>query len=233
VLAAGGTIDLVLVGTLKLVEPYLSIWNMRNVTQAWVVPTTAPDLTQAQLSGVRIEALGYSIETPWSGPPVIYTGTTFTSVKFEQEGAFLILGYPFIGAGRAQSSKAMPSFTGASNVQSGRSNYATMAAAMAATPRDAAWWKTPGENRRILEPLILKLFAVPDLNAIYNLSGPEMRGFQLESKSLSRRRAQLKLFDSADRQLDIEIVNGIGDKPVLTQQQINAMVASIRIEKKK
>ena len=79
----------------------------------------------------------------------------------------------------------------------------------------------------------LKLFAVPDLNAIYNLSGPEMRGFQLESKSLSRRRAQLKLFDSADRQLDIEIVNGIGDKPVLTQQQINAMVASIRIEKKK
>jgi len=99
---------------------------------------------------------------------------------------------------------------------------------MATTTRDAAWWRTPRENERVLALLSCKLFAATEPSAIYNVSGPAMRGFQFESRRLQRKIVRLSLFDSADRQFDIQIFNGIGDKPTLTQTQINAMVASIR-----
>lgn len=233
VLAIGWTIDLALVCCFKFFEPCLSVWSLRHEPEAWLVPAPAQDQSVVQLSGARVEALGFSIQMPWSEQPEIHTHTTSTSINFPNEGLLLILENPDFDGGLAQRWRTTPEALRILHDQERRSSYQLTAAAMATTPRDAAWWRTPGENQRVLVLLSRKLFATAEPSAIYNVSGPAMRGFQFESKLMPHKLVQLKLFDSADRELDIRIFNGIGDRPTLTQAQINSMIASISLSGQK
>jgi hypothetical protein len=234
VLAVGWTIDLALVGCFRFFGPYLSVRSLGNEPQAWLVPAPVPDQTVVQLSGSRIEAFGYSIQTPWSEQPEIRTGAPSLSARFPKEGVLLVLDNPdFAGGGNAQRWRTMPTSGRIFRDQERGSNYGLMAAVMATTPRDAAWWKARSENERVLALLSCKFFAATEPSAIYNVNGPAMKGFEFESRLAHGKLVQLSLFDSADRQFDIQIFDGIGDKPTLMQEQINAMVASIRpVEKK-
>lgn len=228
VLAIGWTIDLALVCCFRFFGPYLSVSRLGHEPEAWLVPVPVPDRNVVQLSGTRVEAFGYSIQTPWNEQPEVHPGGPSTSARFPKEGAILVLMNPDFDRGHTQSWRTTPAAVGIFRDQERRSNYGLMAAAMATTPLDAAWWKAPRENQRVLALLSCKLFAATEPSAIYNVSGPAMRGFQFESRLAHGKLVQLSLFDSADRHLDIQIFNGIGDKPTLTQAQINAMVASIQ-----
>jgi hypothetical protein len=229
VLAVGWTIDLALVCGLKFFGPYFTVWNLRNEPEAWLVPTPVPDRNVVRLSGTKVEAYGYSIQTPWNEQPEIHSGALSTTARFPKEGATLVFMNPDLDRGHAQTWRTTPAVVGIFHDKERRSNYGLMAAAMATTPRDAAWWRTPRENQRVLALLSCKFFAGTEPSAIYNVNGPAMRGFQFESQLLQRKLVQLSLFDSADRQLDIQIFNGMGDKPTVTQAQINSMVASISL----
>jgi len=228
VLAVGWTIDLALVCCFRFFEPCIAVWSLRHEPQAWLVPVSAPDQTVVRLSGTRVEAFGYSIQTPWNEQPVIHPGALAISARFPKAGAILVLKNPEFGGDLAQGWKSSREAAHIFRDKERRSNYGLMAAALATTPRDAAWWKSPHENQRVLALLSCKLFAATSPGAIYNVNGPAIKGFQFESRLVQRGLVEFSLFDSADRQLDIQIFNGMGDNPTLTQGQINSMVASIQ-----
>jgi hypothetical protein len=103
-----------------------------------------------------------------------------------------------------------------------------MAAELGATPSQVKWWATRTANVRSLVLLNLKSMEMNDTNAIYQLTAEEMHGFQLGNPAIAPYRVELDLFDRNDRRYQI-IINGKDEqRPVLTQAEINAMVASFR-----
>src|SRR5580693_7363851 len=61
---------------------------------ARLVLTPLPDLSLAQLSGTRIDAYGYSIQTPWNEQPMIKEHQTALSIAFMQSNAGLLIFNP-------------------------------------------------------------------------------------------------------------------------------------------
>jgi hypothetical protein len=66
------------------------------------------------------------------------------------------------------------------------------------------------------------------LGPIYPISAGVFRGFQIGNPDVSPYEAHLDLFDGTDRHLAFDISGPEGHGQVLTQAEINAIVASIQ-----
>ena len=99
-------------------------------------------------------------------------------------------------------------------------------AEMAATSKQVKWWQSPRKNVERLLPFTLKMAELPDASVIYSVGSGKFRGSQKGNPSITPYLVVLDIYDSMDHHYKIWIS---GDKkPILTQREVNAMVASLR-----
>jgi hypothetical protein len=104
-----------------------------------------------------------------------------------------------------------------------------MAAELAATPSQVKWWSTRTTKARSLILLNLKSMEVLETtNRIYLQTSEEMHGFQIGDPALSPYKVELDLYDRSDRRYRILIAGKDLTHQVMTQAEINGMVASLR-----
>jgi hypothetical protein len=108
-------------------------------------------------------------------------------------------------------------------------------AAMLATPKHVKWWRFRSSQNEKAELLLLEKFwalnLIPNLERIshiYTIASGELRGFQFGDPQVPPYDAHLDLFDGADRHFQFDIYASEGQEPVLTQQEVNAIISSIR-----
>ena len=119
-----------------------------------------------------------------------------------------------------------------------RSKFSLMQAAMWATPDQVKWWKLRTlANERSEYLLFTKFLAVSQIASlhsltirpIYTIASGEFRGFQVGNPDAAPFEARVDLFDAADRHFAFDVTGRDGHGQVLTQTEINAIVASIRL----
>lgn len=222
-------------GAVEIVGSQLRPWwyarqEFRDDPTARLVLTPLPDQSVAQLSGTRIEMYGYSIQTPWNEQPKVKVHQTAMSIAFMQSNAGMLIFDPKLDdplkiALKMKSDPDMESILGK---QALRSHYNLMAAEIAAMPEQAKWWNMPRENVRVMMLVAFKSMELADYGSIHKIEAGGLRGFQEGDPAKPPYRVRLDLFDAADQRIQIQISAGRNQGPVLTQPQINAMVASIR-----
>jgi hypothetical protein len=217
-----------------LVQYQLSPWSTaRDLAASYPyldrIPIVPPDKSVAILQGERIERFGFSMHLPWKD---IYRDTTLQDVALissNNGGAIEI--HP--ASARHDSGATMrlmaDEVAALRDNQSLRTNYALTVAAMGAKPAQVKWWKTRGQNAKDVNLLLMKLLVESDCQGpLYAIQFGEMRGFQPGNPSAAPYCAKLDLFDGADRLYEIRIDEYPERAPVITQAEINAMVASVR-----
>lgn len=193
-----------------------------------VVPTPLPAVPAVALNGPRIERFGISFQLPWKSVVKERALQSIDTLQFSN-GAVIALWSPpsqvdSLSVLRKSGGSAVDRILGAS---ADRSNYAYMTAAMAATPDQAQWWKMPRENARCLLLMTQKSIDVLESRTIHPISAGTMRGFQFGNASDPVIR--LILFDPQDRRYMVVIGRKRGVPSPLTQAEINALVASLRV----
>jgi hypothetical protein len=201
------------------------VYREMNMNQ---IPTSLSDQKVTPLSGSRIENYGFSIQVPWNEPAFERKQRGVFVVAYLSHGAGIMIVDP---SGPIDSAKAIRMIAVANKlpeVGKSISNYDLMAESMAATPDQVKWWRPPLQNARSLTLLEMKGIALRDFHALYQLNFGEWRGFQEGNPARAPFRVQLELFDGADQHLGILISGKSGSGPVISQAEINAMVASIK-----
>jgi len=206
----------------------------RNSPNLGVVPIPVPDKSIAKLEGPRIEQFDFSFQVPWQEVEQQKTGKMISALTFK-EGATLLIINPSTaldnkrivqgGETAGQDANAIRGVLGARALSS---NYDLMAAELEATPAQVKWWATRRENVRSMVLLGLKSMEANEANAIYKASNDEMHGFQIGNPALAPYRVRILLFDRNDRRYEIWINVHQGRVQVLSQAEVNGIVASIR-----
>jgi hypothetical protein len=126
----------------------------------------------------------------------------------------------------AQQQKMMNKVIGSRTLSS---NYELMSAEANATPAEVKWWAMRAHNVRSLILLMNKSMNVSEVNAIHSVRSNVMRGFQYGDPDVPPYFVQLDLFDESDNHYKIIITGKREGRSVITQAQINALVASFRV----
>lgn len=197
---------------------------------ARLVLTPLPDQSLARLSGAQIEAYGYSIQTPWGEQPKFKEHQTVMSVAFMQSDAGMLIFDPAAedNGKIVLKMKSDPYTESILGKRALSSRYDLMAEEIAAMPEQAKWWKLPRTNARVMMLVAFKSINLTGYDAIHKVEAGGLRGFQLGDPSKPPYHVRLDLFGAADQQIQVQISAGHNQGPVLTQAQLNAMVASIR-----
>jgi hypothetical protein len=195
----------------------------------WVFPTPLSDRNVSQLSGSRVEAYGYSIQTPWNEQPEIKPHKEITLVTFRQNKAGMLIRNPDEDTTENLPVKMAsdPEIQKLYSDQDRSSFYQLTADALAASPNEAKWW-IPRKNVQLFMLLSSKDLQMMNFKSVHKIDAGLMRGFQLGDPSEPPYRVRLNLFDRADRRIQIDIWSRQDGAPALTQAQLNAMVASIQ-----
>jgi len=226
----GGCLAVVVAGALVIYQlaPWLQARDLNNseprINQA---PTLLPDSTLALLDGTRLEFQGLVFQTPWKE---IFRKSEFENISSASfmNGASLMFWDHSEELGAAKWMRSDARLARALGVEAFQSNYALIAAAMNTTADQVKWWKLPSQNARARSLLFVKLSAMHDLGPVYAVNFGEMRGFQEGDPAVAPYKVDLTLFDPHDRQYEIVVSSSEGHGPVVTQAQINAMIASMR-----
>jgi hypothetical protein len=210
---------------MKLLSPWFEARSILRENPALAqTPVPLPDADLASLSGSSVELLGMTIQTPWSKIGTIRLAPGVAAIPFPDEDVQMLLFEPesddFEKRMRAQGVQGRGNAIGISS-------YKLMAAEMFTTPDLVKWWKRPAKNEATTFLLEMKAIRLGHLKGIYAISNGKLRGFQLGDPVVPPYRVRLDLFDSADRHYQIQIAPTGGHGPALSQEQINALVASI------
>lgn len=118
------------------------------------------------------------------------------------------------------------------------SNYRLMLAAMSATPDQAKWWRLRSKENRKTELLLVTKFSaltgglssqIFSISPIFSIDTGNVHGFQFGDPDAPPYDTHLDLFDDADRHISFDLTGLQGHGKLFTQQDINAMVSSIRL----
>jgi hypothetical protein len=99
------------------------------------------------------------------------------------------------------------------------------------------WWRFHTRINERTDYLVITKFSIlssiasphfATLGPIYPISAGMFRGFQIGNPDVSPYEARLDLFDGGDRHFAFDVSGPEGHGRVLTQPEVNAMVASIR-----
>ncbi len=233
----GFTILLTLVGleVLALAVGHVQMWNMARETsdpRRSLVPQTITDKSLADIQGgITISRFGYSVQVPWGRVKDTQEWKVGTLVVFEDSSRILIenpANYVDV-IGSASDSRAMRSaLRPLLGEEAVRSHYDHLRVELQTRPSDASLFSR--SNQRVFLLLNTKFMEIPaGTTAIYNVSTSGLRGFQFGDPAMTPTVIKLLLFDEQDRALRITFRGPtVSRQPALTQEQINAIVASIR-----
>jgi hypothetical protein len=221
--------------TMDLLVLYFAHETAREHPLVALVPQLLTDTRRADLrDGVTVSRFGYSLQVPWTKVKAKNDLKTVTMVDFD-DGSRMLLFDPATQAdmvsqmGELKPAQAKIMREVFSNGEL-TSHYDFAKATLEANPTDISIFHSRTRNTRTLTLLETKfLYIVQDPSAIYSVSAGRMRGFQSGDPQKSPMFIQLFLFDPKDHMLQL-ILNGPrgSTQPVLTQEQINAIIASVR-----
>jgi hypothetical protein len=223
-------------GVIYLISPWLVSQRMIKVDPRLnIVPADLPTKAGAPLSNATIDLYGFRVTLPNEEIAKTLQGDFVTLVRF-RNGGFLRIHNPSQDSGILEfaiGDKHAERLVGQEIIHS---KFKLMQAAMWATAEQAKWWRFHNlENERV-EYLLLTKFSVLTeneshyaftLGPIYTISAGGFRGFQIGDPGAPPYEARLDLFDGADRYLALDVSGTDGHGKVLTQAEINAVVASI------
>jgi hypothetical protein len=188
------------------------------------------------LSNATIDCYGFRVPLPNEGIAKTIQGDFITVVIF-RNGGNLTIHNPSRDYGTLEiaiSDKYAERLVGQDVI---RSKFKLMQAVMRVTPQQAKWWRFRAlENERV-EYLLLTKFSVltnivlphfASLGPIYAISDGMFRGFQVGNPEVTPHEAHVDLFDGTDRHFTFEVSGPQGHGRVLSQAEINAIVASIQ-----
>ena len=212
--------------TMEWLAPWREARSMlRDNPCLGVTPTPMPDRSVAPLSGSQLVLFGISLQTPWNGMGTISLEPGDAEVPFPEQHIAIRLFEPgsdwFLNkmwrlTERGQAGKTIVS------------SYNLMAAEMTVTPDQVKWWRRPNQNEATSFLLELKSMNLDGLGTIYTIDSGELHGFQLGNPAIAPYRVRLDLYDAADQHYQFRIDPKDRNRPILTQAEINAMVASIK-----
>jgi hypothetical protein len=191
------------------------------------VPANLPDKTVALIQGPRFECFGLSVMAPSNEVRFEKHWRSLCRLGLKNDWSLLIFDESE-SLDRARMLRSDPRLAGVYGRETLSSNYALTSAAMQTTPEEARWWQPRSHNARIAILLTNKLESLLDKGALYEINIGEMRGFQEGEPNSSPFQVTLNVFDPADHHYRITIKTREDNGPVLTQSEINAIVASIK-----
>jgi len=195
-------------------DPNLSA-TPRSLLQTSVIP----------LNGIRLKQFGFSFQIPWTERDFDRPSTSVDVFHFRGGGTVFVYN-PY-----TQIVPVMMPCIGASKSVS--TNYERMSAELQATPSALHWW-SPLRNARTMDLLSLKSFEFKTVEGemlrggVYVQQSGELRGYQLGDPAVSPYSVDLKLYDHEDRLYRVSIAGSQENHQIITQSQINAIVASLQ-----
>jgi hypothetical protein len=224
-------------GVLYFITPWLVSQRICKVDpRLSLVPTDLPTKAEVPLSNATIVRYGFRISLPNEEIAKTIQGDFISMVSF-RNGGFLTIHNPSRDSGVLDimiGDKHVERFIGQKGIQS---KFKLTQAAMWTTPEHAKWWKFHTlENERV-EYLLLTKFSILanstslhafTLGPIYAISAGGFRGFQIGDPEVPPYEAHVDLFDGSDRHLALDVSGPKRHAQVLSQAEINAIVASIR-----
>jgi hypothetical protein len=213
---------------MKWLAPWKEARSMvRDNPSVAEVPTVVPDQSLTPVSGVRIDLYGLAIQTPWSAIGTVRTATGVAYVPIPEQPVEMVVYEPYTDSfARAMWDDVKASHNPSEKAAS--SNYGLMAAEMAATPDQVKWWRKPSQNEANSFLLESKSMLLGNLRSIYVVNVNGFHGFQEGNPEVAPYGVRLDLFDSNDLHYQFRIVAKDSLKPILTQPQLNAIVASLK-----
>lgn len=224
---------LLLVGVWHLVQFQLGPWQLAHQIATDnpgidMVPVAQPDHSMETLSGMRIEHFGFSIQLPWKE---IYrdSASENTALISSKGGGVVEIRNPSKVFDSMSTMRRMADTLSVLHGESLQTDYALTAAVMNAKSDQVKWWKTRGQNASYAILLLMKSsFEIECHGAIYAIDSGGIRGFQQGNPSVAPYCVKLDLFDAGDHHFQIRIDQYPVRGPVVTQAEVNAMVASLR-----
>jgi hypothetical protein len=225
-----------LAGIASLIWFQLTPWKMardlsQSSSQTNYIPVAPTDQSIALLNGIRVEADGFSMMTPWH-EGARSAASPSTSVRSFKEGAYLPILIRNDSPGIANVDRGEPDFVRLFGADTLKSESALMTAAMYTTPEQVKWWKLPRQNTKVMHLILLKMDYCHQMGRIYAVNFGVMHGFQEGEPNVAPYRVLLNLFDPDDHRYEIWISGQPGKPLPLTQAQLNAMIASIHPDQK-
>ena len=223
-------------GVVYLISPWLESRGIRKFDpRVSMVPVDLPSRVEAPLSGASIDCYGFRFRLPNEAGKTVRS-ELITLVPIRDAGMFEcgdILREPGM-LEFAMNDKQAQRLLGEEVL---RSKFSLMQAAMKVTPEKVKWWRFRAlANERAEYLLITKSLVLSQLHSlhsftihpIYEIASGGFRGFQVGNPEVTPYEAHVDLFDTADRHVEFDVTGQEGHGQVLTQLEINAIVASIQ-----
>lgn len=214
--------------TANLMAWHFAAESARDHPNLDVLPTPLPNTTQAQLDGVTIARFGFSFHTPWKQLDKEIDGNKVTSFHFKDGGGLLLFdpaGMDKVRIMRGNTPQQQAAMRKVFGPDALGSNYGLMTAEVETRPDQVKWWLPASRNTQSFLMLTFKSADMQKANVIYRIDQLGMRGFQFGNPSNPPYVVQLDIFDTDDRHYKLLIVGK--DAPVISQPQINALIASL------
>jgi hypothetical protein len=210
-------------------------WDMArreaHDASASIVPRGLPNTRVADLKdGEEVSTFGYVIDVPWK---VLKrsdwkTGSRLTFGNGTEVAIFDVKGD---AVGLNTLKKSTPSEAAAFRSLYGKlatgSRYEWLQAELDASPSDVSFWRSSNSNVRAWVFMMQKNADMQKAKVVYSVAAGGMHGFQIGDPGQPVSPVMLRLFDAKDREIWMILrpaQNGTG----FTQEQINAMMASMR-----
>lgn len=224
-------------GVLYLISPWLASKQLGKVDpRLSMVPLSLPRKGEAPLSDASIDRYGFKFQLPNEEIVKTIRGELTTVVVFSNGGDLVV----------PNTSRDAGIFAFVTNGEHAQrllgqdlndSKFKVMKAVMSATPEQAKWWRFRSSDNERVEYLLGTKFSVLTQSAsphaftlgpIYTIAFGEFCGFQLGNPDVPPYETHLDLFDGDDRYFAFDITGPEGHGQVLTQEEINSIVDSIR-----
>jgi hypothetical protein len=225
---------------LDVVVTHVSVWRIARQVGlddpiVTLVPQPLRDKSIANLKdGMTIARFGYSVQVPWAKAKVVKDYPSVAVRGFE-DGSSLMIFNPadhidVLTMHSGNEAAVREAYRPLLGDQATKSHFGYAQVELNTRPGEVSLFHSRRSNARSYMLLSMKSLDIPKgVTEIYTISSPSLRGFQFGDPQLSPTFIELLLFDGRDRALEL-IFKGPrgGTRPVLTQEQINAMVASMR-----
>jgi hypothetical protein len=225
-------------GVIYLISPWLSARRMGEYDpRLKLVPVSLPSNADAPLSYSSVEHFGFKFLLP-SGAFRDGAETADMTMMWFHDG-----GLEFHNPSDQEDWSLLKIIQDDENAEKllGKeilhSKFLLLQAAMSTTPEQVKWWRfRSSRNERAHLLLLVKSLALIGavsshpftISPIYTVTAGNIRGFQFGNPNAAPYEVHLDLFDKTDRHLRFDI-SGLGRHgPLLTQRELNVMVASIQ-----
>jgi hypothetical protein len=227
-------------GVEYLMSPWLSAQRFAKIEpRLSIVPAGLSTNAQAPLSNATIDRFGFKFQLPKKEIVKTRDLRQITVVSFRDSGGLMFWdpsddAAPGLWLLPVRSDKRMERVLGQDII---RSRFKLMQAAMSTTPDQVKWWRfCSAQNERAQLLLEIKSYVLmacsPHLESapspVYFITVDDFRGFQCGNPDVAPYDVNIELFDGADRRFALNIAGQQGHKQILTQEELNAIVASIR-----